>query len=48
MVVRRMSAKELHEELQSFYWRFRGTMAPSNTYTQSIWAEIERLEGQRG
>lgn len=44
MAARRLTSHELHEELFNLYTQFRGVSAPNNTYTQSIWAEIERLE----
>jgi hypothetical protein len=40
----RWTSLNLHEELAGYYGQFRGTTAPSNSFTESLWRKIEEVE----
>lgn len=38
------TARQLHIELAEYYSGYRGVTAPTNRYTESLWAKIEQTE----
>lgn len=38
------TTQQLHEELASYYARFRGITAPFNSYVKSLWEAIDTAE----
>lgn len=38
------TSRTLHDELSAYYAQYRGIPAPSNLFTENLWAKIEQTE----